>query len=660
MAKPSLNLEDLLKAQQKLREAEALEKNQLRMSASDLPKLSKGSAPLQQTGPEKERVKKQDKLLKDSLEKKTGDGLNSNVIKMYKEIKKSNELSKDMVKGILDKNRDMKPEFKTIGQRIRGKVEGVKDFFTARGFLDKTGIVKKGTGGIADTFLARREYVNKYANMRNEMDPYKNLVGDKAAKSKFRDEAKEQLALRNEQGDLERKLAKARELGISEKSIDRSKETKRLTEIGKRLPQIDPALRPEGYDPKTGKVKSSMIEALRGEKTGSQKNKESNIETENKLEGDHYQDETIELLKKIEENTRGGGGGGKKDGGGGIFSGLGGKIAGAGDALKKIGIGMLAFGAALWVTAKAFQEFAKLNWAGFTKGLIALGGMVLAAIGLSKAKGDIMKGALALGVLDLAIWGMSKALEGFASLDWATIGKAFATVGGFALMAAVIGEAIVPILLGSAAIGVLGAALWVFGKGLDSIAEGMKMFVDSLTQLSKIDALNLALIGPALVSVAAGMAAMGAGSAVAGVGNLVGKLLNFGGPSPIDQVIELGKAGAGVEKAGTGLTGIATAMKGFAGIKKSDMDAINAFPWTKATLFAAAGGSMSVDGNKVYNASKNNEDKKAANDAERSGGNTSVVNAPTTIKQTSNNLIKLPVRDEDTTIQQYYRSRFAY
>jgi len=39
----------------------------------------------------------------------------------------------------------------------------------------------------------------------------------------------------------------------------------------------------------------------------------------------------------------------------------------------------------------------------------------------------------------------------------------------------------------------------------------------------------------------------------------------------------------------------------------------------------------------------------------------SVVNAPTTItKQTSNNLIKLPVRDEDTTIQQYYRSRFAY
>ena len=40
---------------------------------------------------------------------------------------------------------------------------------------------------------------------------------------------------------------------------------------------------------------------------------------------------------------------------------------------------------------------------------------------------------------------------------------------------------------------------------------------------------------------------------------------------------------------------------------------------------------------------------------------TSIVNAPTTItKQTSNNLIKLPVRDEDTTIQQYYRSRFAF
>lgn len=647
-------MKDLIAAQQKLKESEKLKAEQLRVPASELHKLGETS------GVERDRAKKQDKLLEDSLKKKTGDGLNSNIIKMYKEVKKANDLTKEQMKGILDKS-DERREFKTVVQRIKGVGANIKDFFSFRGFLDKTGIVKRGTGGIMSEFLDAREDRKKYAEMRNKMDPYKNLVGDSAAKAKFREERKEQQILIRQQKDAERKIAEYKEKGFSDKQIERSPESKALEQIAIKLAKVDPALRPAGFNPQTGKVNS--IELERAERTGSQKNKDTNELTEDKLEKDNYQQESLDTLKKIEENTKGGGGGKKdgKDGGGGIFSKITGALGGAGDALKKIGVGMLAFGAALWVTAKAFQEFAKLDWGGFTKGLIALGGMVLAAIGLSKAKGDIFKGALALGVLDLAIWGMSLALKNFAALDWETIGKAFVTVGGFALIAAALGNAITPILLGSAAIAVLGAALWVFGKGLDSIAEGMKDFVDSLTQLSKIDALNLALIGPALASVAAGMAAMGAGSAIAGVGNLVGKLLNLGGPSPLDQIVELGKSGEGVKAAGDGLTSIATAMKGFSGIKKTDMDAINAFPWTKATLFAAAGGAMSVDGNKVYNSSKGNEDMKAANEASNSSGNTSVVNAPTTItKQTSNNLIKLPVRDEDTTIQQYYRSRFAY
>jgi hypothetical protein len=64
-----------------------------------------------------------------------------------------------------------------------------------------------------------------------------------------------------------------------------------------------------------------------------------------------------------------------------------------------------------------------------------------------------------------------------------------------------------------------------------------------------------------------------------------------------------------------------------------------------------------AEANRVYNAS-------AENDAARTGAGksspiTSVVNAPTTVnKQTQNNMIKTPVRNQLNTINSYYRSRY--
>jgi hypothetical protein len=157
------------------------------------------------------------------------------------------------------------------------------------------------------------------------------------------------------------------------------------------------------------------------------------------------------------------------------------------------------------------------------------------------------------------------------------------------------------------------------------------------------------------------MTALGAGGVAAGIGNLVGKLLNFGGPSPMDQVIELGKHGQGVKAAADGIASLGPAMKGFAGIKAKDMDGLKAFPWDKATKFVAAGGSMAVDGNKVYNQSKANEDKKAENVANQTGGGgNTMVNAPTTIsKQTQNTMVRTSIRDEDSSVKSYYKSRYA-
>ena len=61
---------------------------------------------------------------------------------------------------------------------------------------------------------------------------------------------------------------------------------------------------------------------------------------------------------------------------------------------------------------------------------------------------------------------------------------------------------------------------------------------------------------------------------------------------------------------------------------------------------------------KVYNQSAENETNRM-NSSKKDSGNT-LLNAPTMVnKQTNNNLVKPPVRDQDPSIRQYYRSRFA-
>ena len=607
-----------------------------------------------------EQLKKQNKTLDKGLNSKTGDGLNSNVIKLFKEVKKNNELTKSQMKDIIDEN-SKRREFKSIGQRVKGKVENVKDFFTMRGFLDKTGIVKRGTGGWASDMLDAREDRQKYAKNRLKMDPYANLVGKDAASQKFMEQRGEQQKLTRQQADAQRKIAEYQNQGFSQKQIDQSPESKALEQIAKKLAKVDPALRPPGYNAQTGKVNEIELKRDKNE-SGSKLNQVDNKTTEADLELSNYQDEQLDYLKKIEANTagKGGGKGGGKDGGG-LFGKLTGGLGSAGDSLKKLGIGMIAMAGALFIASKAFKGFGELDWNSIGKGLVVLGGLVASALVLDKVKGQIVKGAAALGVLALVVWGISKAFQTFADLEWSTIGKGFAAIVGLGVVAAVAGAAAPLLFLGAAAIGAIGLSLLPFAAAMAIAGPSMDQFAVAMQKLSEIDALNLAAIGPALASVALGMTALGAGGVAAGIGNLVGKLLNFGGPSPMDQVIELGKHGQGVKAAADGIASLGPAMKGFAGIKAKDMDGLKAFPWDKATKFVAAGGSMAVDGNKVYNQSKANEDKKAENVANQTGGGgNTMVNAPTTIsKQTQNTMVRTSIRDEDSSVKAYYKSRYA-
>ena len=55
-------------------------------------------------------------------------------------------------------------ERKDLGTRIEDKKTSIKDFFTLRGFLDKTGIVKKDGGSLIDDMLGRREDKKNFEN----------------------------------------------------------------------------------------------------------------------------------------------------------------------------------------------------------------------------------------------------------------------------------------------------------------------------------------------------------------------------------------------------------------------------------------------------------------------------------------------------------------
>ena len=71
-------------------------------------------------------------------------------------------------------------ERKGLGSRIEDKKNSIKDFFTLRGFLDKTGIVKKGGGSLADDLLGNREdkknFIKAQSNIARE-DARKNKTG---------------------------------------------------------------------------------------------------------------------------------------------------------------------------------------------------------------------------------------------------------------------------------------------------------------------------------------------------------------------------------------------------------------------------------------------------------------------------------------------------
>lgn len=552
-----------------------------------------------------------------------------------------NKLRADESKAIAQMAKGMQT-FETLGDKFSNMGKKLKDNFGSMSSLKVTALKAFNVGGIFNKSIAKEKFIQTQRKLGSE-DDRSTLAGkfetaNRAAKDIKKNEA--------EISQLKK------DTGMSESDLAKRGAGKEL--FAKRNALSDTLA---GSDLRAASIKTTPTQA----------HAESGADEERAIEAEKHAQKQEELFVKIEQNTRGESpdqkAKPKEEGskGGGLLSGLlgGGKVGKALEGMKNFGIGLVAISAGLWIAAEAFKNFGDVDWDSIGKGMVVLGGMVLAAIGLDKVKGSILKGAMVLGVLGLAVWGIGEAFKTFGDLDWETIGKGMAAVVGLGVIAAVMGTFIVPMALGAAALLGLGAALWVVGEAMQAVGQGFDDLQVGLEKLAQLDGANLLMVAAGVAALGAAMVAFGAGSAVAGVSNLVTGFLSgvTGQKTPVEQLIDIGNAGDGISKAGSGMTSLASAMKAFGEVKGDSLKAMKQFPWEEATKFVAAGGAMSVDGGKVYNASKSNADSSAAS-SKSAGGGTTVVNAPVNNSSKSTNVMKPQIRNQESSVNSWLRSKF--
>jgi hypothetical protein len=361
--------------------------------------------------------------------------------------------------------------------------------------------------------------------------------------------------------------------------------------------------------------------------------KDAASQHENQLESIKILNAQTDLLQQIANNTSKGGdnsaAGGKEDtgdggGGGGILGGIGLGLKALGSGLKSLGTG----------AGKGIESLLR----GLARGVMALANPA-ALVGL--------------GAFTLAMMGLGKALQMAApAIDaLAPILMKFADVVGDTFIAAI--KALPDIIgaVGDVIVNVIGAIGDVITNTMDAVTN-------SITQLSQIDGDNLLAVGAGLLAVSGGLVAFAASNVVAGISNLVTGFLNLGGDSPIDQLLKLANSANDLNSAAQGIGAIGEAMRSFSNVDPKQMQAINDFPWVRATAFVAAGGAMSVSGAKVYSQSKGNADESAKADGQSKAAAAPSVNTAVQNNQTTNTTVKPNIRNQESSQSRYMSARY--
>ena len=283
-------------------------------------------------------------------------------------------------------------------------------------------------------------------------------------------------------------------------------------------------------------------------------------DTERNAERRH--NELIQALK--------GGGGGAKEGSAPDTKGVDGPLGGVGGVIKNIGKGfkylgdnlraiakgalaMGLMGASLIPFALAAVKFNDVEWESLAKAGVALVGLAGIGFLLGKASGSMVIGAAAIAILGGALWLAGKGFQQFAELDWKTIGMGLVAIAGLGAIAAVMGLAAPLIITGAFAIGALGVALIPFAYAAQMAAPAMTEIAEAFNLFKDVPISSMFAIPAALAAVGAALVAMSAGNFVSGILDGIGKL--FGNESPIDKIVRLAESAPNVIALGSAMRG---------------------------------------------------------------------------------------------------------
>ena len=209
---------------------------------------------------------------------------------------------------------------------------------------------------------------------------------------------------------------------------------------------------------------------------------------------------------------------------------------------------MVILSAALYISAKAFQEFATVEWKSVAMGITGMVGLAAVAKIISKGSKDMILGSVAIGILGLAMIPLAYALNQMAGVD---IGGVLAAAAGLVIFSAaafalgsLFSSGIGAVLFGAGLLGIMALAVAIepLGKALTAAAPGFTAFGNAMQSLTMESAKALAITGVGLVALGAGLISLSAAS-------LLG--------SPLSTLTELAALAPSLATVGTSLTAIA-------------------------------------------------------------------------------------------------------
>ena len=161
--------------------------------------------------------------------------------------------------------------------------------------------------------------------------------------------------------------------------------------------------------------------------------------------------------------------------------------------MLKAAIGLIALAGALWITAKALQEFESVSWGSVLKGILILGTLSAAAVALGNVGSQILKGAFAVAVLGASLIPAAYAFGMFADVSWGAVWGAIAAISVLAIVAGILGAPPIIgfVLMGALAIGALGLAMIPFavaaliaGYAAGLVADAFVKMAGALSELT--------------------------------------------------------------------------------------------------------------------------------------------------------------------------------